>query len=45
MESADPNFYFLRDSDGSRRVLEVRGTCREYHTPSRAPVTTHLSPG
>jgi hypothetical protein len=24
MESADPNFYFLRDSDGSRRVLEIR---------------------
>jgi hypothetical protein len=41
MESADPNFYFLRDSDGSRRVLEVRGTCRTYHTPSRARVTAH----
>jgi len=32
MEAADPNFYFLRDSDGSRRVLEVGltssiGTC------------------
>eukprot|EP00802_Teleaulax_amphioxeia_P007560 Tamp_07567.p1 GENE.Tamp_07567~~Tamp_07567.p1 ORF type:complete len:245 (+),score=50.79 Tamp_07567:1084-1818(+) len=26
MEAADPNFYFLRDSDGSRRVLEVRDT-------------------
>ena len=41
MESADPNFYFLRDSDGSRRVLEVRGTCRKYHTPSPARITAH----
>lgn len=23
MESADPNFYFMRDADGTRRVLEV----------------------
>lgn len=26
MEAADPNFYYLRDADGSRKILEVRDT-------------------